>query len=202
MLFYGKERSEGSVFAFQNKKKGEIIMIEIRELKPDNLVDRVVTFEYESDFYYDIAIDKTLTGWEMLLTLREFGKPFVRKFEERLIEDYKADLRVFAAFADGEEAGLALIGRLWESSYRVWDFYVWQKHKRKGIGRALMKQIEDTARSQNSRRIVLETQSSNYPAISFYLSCGFQLCGFDTACYSNQDIENKEIRLEFHKLLG
>ncbi|HAA84950.1 MAG TPA: N-acetyltransferase [Kosmotogaceae bacterium] len=176
-------------------------MVEIRELKPDSLVNRVVTFEYESGLYYDVTVEKTLTGWEIMLTLREFDKPFVRRFEERLIEDYKTDPRIFAAFVDDEEAGLALIGRLWEGSYRVWDFYVWQEHKRRGIGRALMKQIEDTARSENSRRIVLETQSSNYPAISFYLSCGFQLCGFDTSCYSNQDIENKEVRLEFHKLL-
>ncbi|WP_367362134.1 hypothetical protein [Mesotoga sp.] len=41
------------------------------------------------------------------------------------------------------------------------------------------------------RRLVLETQSSNFPAISFYLKYGFELTGFDTACYTNRDIDNQ-----------
>ncbi|WP_112109506.1 hypothetical protein [Mesotoga sp. Brook.08.YT.4.2.5.1] len=51
------------------------------------------------------------------------------------------------------------------------------------------------------RRLVLETQSSNFPAISFYLKYGFELTGFDTACYTNRDIDNHEFRMEFHYLL-
>ena len=45
--------------------------------------------------------------------------------------------------------------------------------------------------------IVLETQSWNSSAIDFYLKNGFELIGLDTHAYSNNDIEEKNIRLEF-----
>lgn len=176
-------------------------MIETRELKVEDVAERVVTFEYESDRYYHVMVERTLTGWDIFLSLHEFDKPCIKKDEEKLVEDYKTDLRIFAAFTKGEEVGLVLMGQLWEGSYRIWDLYVWPKHKRQGVGRTLMAKVEEVARAETSRRIILETQSSNYPAISFYLSCGFQLCGFDTACYTNEDIKRKEVRLEFHKLL-
>ena len=45
--------------------------------------------------------------------------------------------------------------------------------------------------------LVLETQSCNVPAINFYLKQSFTLIGFDIAAYSNDDVEKKEVRLEF-----
>jgi hypothetical protein len=44
--------------------------------------------------------------------------------------------------------------------------------------------------------LVLETQTNNATAISFYLNFGFEFIGFDSAAYSNEDIEKKEVRLE------
>jgi len=47
------------------------------------------------------------------------------------------------------------------------------------------------------RSIILETQSSNVNAIGFYHHEGFQLIGMDTCSYGNDDLERKEVRLEF-----
>jgi ribosomal protein S18 acetylase RimI-like enzyme len=52
------------------------------------------------------------------------------------------------------------------------------------------------AKEKGARMLVLETQSCNVKAIQFYLKHGYKLIGFDTAAYSNQDIEKKEVRLE------
>ncbi len=65
----------------------------------------------------------------------------------------------------------------------------------------LMDKVKQYAFENRFRRLILETQSCNYPAISFYLKYGFELCGFDLTCYSNNDLKNKEVRLEFHYLL-
>jgi ribosomal protein S18 acetylase RimI-like enzyme len=59
-----------------------------------------------------------------------------------------------------------------------------------------MKHAITIAKEKNARMLVLETQSCNVDAIRFYLAHGFQLIGFDTTAYSNQDIEKGEIRLE------
>ncbi len=57
--------------------------------------------------------------------------------------------------------------------------------------------------SQNRRAIILETQSCNTNAIEFYLHEGFELIGFDTCCYTNNDIGRREVRLDlgyfFHR---
>ena len=52
------------------------------------------------------------------------------------------------------------------------------------------------AKERSARILVLETQSCNVKAIRFYLKHGYELIGFDTAAYSNQDIERNEVRLE------
>ena len=53
------------------------------------------------------------------------------------------------------------------------------------------------AKLQNRRAIILETQSCNARAISFYRSQGFELIGYDTCCYTNRDIARHEIRFNF-----
>ena len=51
------------------------------------------------------------------------------------------------------------------------------------------------AREQGRRAIILETQSCNTNAIGFYLHQGFELVGFDTCCYTNDDINRREVRI-------
>ena len=41
---------------------------------------------------------------------------------------------------------------------------------------------------------MLETQSSNVNAVDFYLHEGFRLIGFDSCCYTNEDLKRKEVR--------
>lgn len=80
---------------------------------------------------------------------------------------------------------------------RVWEFLVKKEFRRRGIGAALMKHAVEVAKQKGARMLVLETQSCDVPAIGFYLKQGFDLVGFDLAAYSNEDIERKEVRLEF-----
>ena len=68
--------------------------------------------------------------------------------------------------------------------------------KRKGIGSTFIKMAKKRARELRVRMIVLETQSSNFPAIQFYLKNGFQLIGLNVNSYSDEDIKKKEIRIE------
>lgn len=48
---------------------------------------------------------------------------------------------------------------------------------------------------------VLETQSYNYKAISFYKKNGFEIIGFDRYAYSNEDPEDHNMRIEMGKKL-
>ena len=57
-----------------------------------------------------------------------------------------------------------------------------------------MNKAKEIAKEQNRRAIILETQSCNVRAIAFYRSQGFHLIGFDSCCYTNRDVERREIR--------
>ena len=49
--------------------------------------------------------------------------------------------------------------------------------------------------------VVLETQSYNYSAISFYKKNGFEIIGFDRYAYSNCGPEEHNMRIEMGKVL-
>ena len=55
--------------------------------------------------------------------------------------------------------------------------------------------VEITPMNQEGCTIHLETQSCNTNAIGFYLHQGFELIGFDKCCYTNKDIERREVRI-------
>ena len=98
---------------------------------------------------------------------------------------------------DKTEVGYLTIGQEnWNKTMRIWDLYIENEYKRKGVGTQLMKLAIEKSREYHCRALVLETQSSNYPAIQFYKKCGFELIGFDILAYSNTDTEKKEVRLE------
>ena len=60
--------------------------------------------------------------------------------------------------------------------------------------------MEDAVNS-GARMAVLETQSFNFNAISFYQKNGFEMIGFDRYAYSNQGPEEHNMRIEMGRKL-
>lgn len=170
-------------------------------LDPESLSRRTVRYSYSSERYYDLVIENDSDRWTVDLLLKEFPALFVKEESYNLLDPFKEHPIAYGAFDGCKELGLILFEREWNNSLRIWDILVWEECRRMGVGRKLMDAARDYAITSGMRRLVLETQSCNYPAISFYLKYGFELAGFDTACYSNEDIERREVRLEFHYLL-
>lgn len=77
-----------------------------------------------------------------------------------------------------------------EISYSAWNrravlehIYVAFGQRGSGIGTALLAEAVRQARETGARCLWLETQNVNEPAIGFYLSKGFRICGLDTTFY-------------------
>lgn len=72
----------------------------------------------------------------------------------------------------------------------VWvaEFAVERRARRQGVGTALITSAMDWARRAGLRRMLVEAQSKNYPAICFCQKHGFAFCGFNDRHFSNQDI--------------
>ena len=91
----------------------------------------------------------------------------------------------------------------WSNRLMVTELWVCDELLGKGLGKRLMDKAKEIALKQNRRAIILETQSCNTNAIGFYLHQGFELIGFDTCCYTNDDIGRREVRINlgffFHR---
>jgi len=68
------------------------------------------------------------------------------------------------------------------------DLVVGASLRRRRIGSALLEQAMRWASLHDLRALTIETQTKNYPAISFAQSKGFVFCGYNDHYYANQDI--------------
>lgn len=84
----------------------------------------------------------------------------------------------------------------WSNRLIITELWVHETMRRQGVGHQLMEIAKEQARRENRRAVILETQSCNTGAIAFYRKEGFRLIGFDSCCYSNQDVQRREVRLD------
>jgi ribosomal protein S18 acetylase RimI-like enzyme len=179
-------------------------MIEIVELKEKDFPNgKKVRFSYDSEKYYDVISENNASNWSVHMELKEFDKPVHKSMVVEIFQDYKPDLECFALLKNDTEAGIISFNHeKWNNVVRIWDLYIQKEYQRIGIGRRLMDIALHLAKELEARALVLETQTSNYPAIQFYLKYGFRFRGIDTINYTNQDILRKEVRLEMGLLLN
>lgn len=68
------------------------------------------------------------------------------------------------------------------------DLGVERRFRRTGVGSVLLAAALQWARQNRLQRVVLETQSKNYPAICFAQKHGLAYCGYNDRYYPNQDV--------------
>ena len=81
--------------------------------------------------------------------------------------------------ADGAEAsGVCQIRfrwSVWKSAEDCWleDLYVQERARRSGLGRAIVEAAVERARERGCKRIELDVNEDNAPALALYEACGF-----------------------------
>ena len=175
----------------------------IIDLPKDKWKGTVLPIKYTTDQYYDVVINRTNTGFAIDIQKKDLGQPITRGSEEydfpdRLYEDHWENAFAWGVVIDGELiAAIETNPELWSNRLRITELWVAEKYQKQGIGHALIEIPKEQARLEGRRAVILETQSCNVNAIDFYLHEGFTLIGLDTCCYSNNDLQRKEVRLEF-----
>ena len=164
-----------------------------------------------SDSYYDlelsqlnnegctIALVRKKTEEEIVHTPEEYD------FPDSLYQDHWEHAEAYGVVSDAGEmmACIEVCPEEWSNRLMITELWVSEELREKGVGKRLMNKAKEVAMQQNRRAIILETQSCNTKAIGFYLSQGFELIGFDTCCYTNNDIGRREVRINlgyfFHR---
>ena len=174
----------------------------IRELDRETWKGTILPFAYTSSFCYDISVTRTEDGYDIPIRKRKLEEPFVRRpedgdFPDRLFADWWEDARAFGIAEDGQLlAVIEVCPETWSNRLMVTELFVCEELRGRGYGKELIGIAKDLTVSGGYRALILETQSSNVSAVDFYLHEGFGLIGFDSCCYSNRDVERREVRFD------
>lgn len=175
-------------------------MIEIIELDKETYSGKKFTLQYQTKGYYDI--ESIETGFD--IRYKYFEEPKEISFSDVFFSEWLDNPKAFGAFENGQMLGY-VEGTLeeWNNRYRISNICIFENSNRhNGIGSLLMRTIMSEAMKSGARMVVLETQSCNENAISFYKKNGFKIIGFDLFAYSNMDQERHEIRIEMGNMIN
>lgn len=154
--------------------------------------------EYEAEITSDrcLVIVPDERGFNLYWEKTE--PPFHMTLKDKMLSDWLEEPVAYGAFEDKVMVGfIEGFHEKWNNRFRITNICVFDGEKRKhGIGAGLMKRILVDARNSGARMAVLETQSGNYKAVSFYEKMGFEIIGFDRYAYSNNGPEENNMRIE------
>ena len=156
-----------------------------------------------SDSYYDVEITPmNHEGCTIQLVRKKAEKEIIHTpeeydFPDSLYQEHWEKAEANGIVGDNGEllACIEICPEEWSNRLMVTELWVDDRLQKQGIGKKLMDKAKEIAKWQNRRAIILETQSCNTNAIGFYLHQGFELIGFDKCCYTNKDIERREVRI-------
>jgi ribosomal protein S18 acetylase RimI-like enzyme len=99
---------------------------------------------------------------------------------ERLIADPDAELLLASPDDDAPAAGVAQVRyrhSIWTAADDCWleDLYVREAARRRGVGEALARLVVERAQRRGCRRVELDVNERNEPALALYARLGFEV---------------------------
>ena len=162
--------------------------------------------KYTTEEYFDLEIVENTDSFQVQMVKKRFETPVTHTpeeydFPDSLYQNHWDKAEAFGIVSEENNkkellACIEICPEEWSNRLMITELWVSDKLQRKGIGTRLMNLAKEKAKVQGRRAIILETQSCNVVAISFYRSQGFKLIGFDSCCYTNRDVERHEVRFD------
>ncbi len=120
----------------------------------------------------EIQVDYPRQGADLLMGWRQRDEFLIAK------EQKSGRICGYVTLSAALEHRTALIG----------DIIVDRSLRRRGIGTRLLQSAAEWAYEHDLRRVVINVQTKNYPAICFCQSRGLSFCGYTDRYWSTQDI--------------
>lgn len=190
-------------------EKDAAMNCEIVPLPKEKWKGTVIPMRYTTEEYFDVTVHGGADGFQVGLEKKRFLEPVSHypeeyDFPDKLYQDHWENACAWGVLGQKGEliACIETCPEEWSNRLMVTELWVQEDYRRRGIAHALMGVAKEQARLERRRALILETQSCNVGAVSFYLKEGFTLIGFDSCCYNNRDLERKEVRLDMGILLN
>ena len=162
--------------------------------------------KYTTGEYFDLEIVENSDLFQVQMVKKKFDTPVTHipeeyDFPDSLYQNHWEKAEAFGIVSEKNNkkvllACIEICPEEWSNRLMITELWVSDNLQRQGIGTHLMNLAKEKAKEQGRRVIILETQSCNVVAISFYRSQGFKLIGFDSCCYTNRDVERHEVRFD------
>jgi len=162
---------------------------DLKDLNACVLIDN----SYVTDYVWQVQAEERPYE-EIVITFRTVRLPRSMRVSsprdtDFLLQDWQREECFLVAEEEGEIRGyLDMTVQAWHRTGWINDMAVSKRYRHQGIGTALLRAALRWAKDHELRAVMLETQTKNYPAISFYQKHGFTFCGFNDDYYTNQDI--------------
>lgn len=176
----------------------------IIQLKQEEWLDHWLPFHYITHNYYDVEINQSDGAFNVSFVKKPYDEPYEHLPDntDKLFQPWWNDVKAWGIIECGKLiAVIETAVEKWSNRLLVTELWIDSDYRRQGIGTALMDVALKRAKDEKRRAVMLETQSRNEAAIAFYLKYGFSLIGFDSCAYSNNDLDEKEVRLNMGILL-
>jgi len=167
--------------------KIEIRSLNVSEKKDLLNFERSYLTSYVWQMERQIEEGKTTITFHQIRLPREIRVEIPYSLEK--IKEVMERAAVLVAVLNGIPVGfIALEER--ESPGSAWISYlvVSEPHRRQGIASGLTIAAHEWATQRDLRRIIIEVQSKNYPAIQLALKLGYEFYGYHDQFYANHDI--------------
>lgn len=184
--------------SYQNTNDGESTL-KIIPLAYDDFSGQKYHATIRSNKYLSIEPQNGAFTMEWMPSEEEIVMPL----EDEMLSEWLENPVAYGAYEDDKLVGF-VEGFLeeWNNRFRITNICVFEEKPRKsGIGTRLLQAIMNDAVTSGARMAVLETQSFNFKAISFYEKNGFEIIGFDRFAYSNNGPEERNMLIYMGKAL-
>jgi len=147
---------------------------------------------YSSEFVWQMEIQ--VEDKQIGINFREIRLPRSVRVEyprptHTLEEDWTRRSGLLVAILEAQVVGyVSLMLDIAPITTWITDLAVVRRVRRQGIGSTLVLAAQEWGEQRNTRRLVLEMQPKNHPAVHMAQKLGFSFCGYNDRYYANHDI--------------
>lgn len=149
---------------------------------------------YSTDYVWqmDLRDDSNAGQIEVIFRPVRLPRPMRVAFSrspEQLADDWNRRACSLVAEQDGQLRGYLnlMLAPVPETAWMT-DCVVERRFRRTGVGSVMLAAASQWARTNRLKRLIMEMQSKNYPAICFAQKHGLAFCGYNDRYYPNQDV--------------
>ena len=166
------------------------------EVRPVILQDlaMLVNIDHNYQTTYVWQMDRSRSDEQLVVNFREIRLPRPVRVEYPHVPDFTNDdwishgIVLTALLNDTPVAYIRLEERAPARTLWITDLAVREDLRRKGIASGMVISAQDLAIQRGTRRLIIEMQSKNYPAIKMAQKLGYEFCGYNDQFYNSQDI--------------